>query len=196
MLKIQKDESIHSFIYRSHVVNGVSDFSNIITQSGDWASFPKILKNTLHLYQPIDDSKFLYLLRDIGLAPISDNVFDSPVTYRTHLLEFFGQGDGKTKVSKRATPIRYCLHCIKEHIQKFGYGVIDVTWARNFFCPTHESALHKVKAKNRKEAIEAVSCILRGVHPTKYEKPSSRTDYFSDSRKYYHEKNVTTLPHA
>lgn len=188
MLNIQKDESIHSLIYRTHVVNGVSDFSNIITKNGDWASFPKILENTLNLYQPIDDSKFLKLLRDISLAPITKSVFENPVTYRSLLLEFFGQSDVCKKVSKSSTPIKYCLHCIKNRIQKLGYGIVDVNWTISSFCSTHKTALYIVKASNRRNAIEALACIFKGGNSRFCEKPNFKSGYVEDSRECRHLK--------
>ena len=188
MLKVHKDESIHSLIYRTHVVNGVSDFSNIITAKGGWASFPKILNNTLHLYEPIDDSITLHLLRDIGLATITDKTFDDPVEYRNDLEKFFGQYQGNRKIKQVTLPINYCLKCIKNNIKEIGYGLINVTWSRNSFCPIHKTDLHTVKVINRKEAIEALSFILRGAHPKEYDSPSYKSEYFYDSRDYYQQK--------
>jgi hypothetical protein len=188
LLKIQKDESIHSLIYRTHVINGVSDFSNIITTKGGWASFPKILKDTLHLYKPIDDLKFFHLLRDIGLAEITNKTFNDPVAYREDLEIFFGFYQGTRRNKQWSLPIKYCLICIKSHIKRHGYGVIKVTWSDNTFCPIHETDLHVVRTITRKEAVEGLSHILRGVHPKKYEPPSYRRGYFSDYREYYHQK--------
>jgi hypothetical protein len=189
LFKIQKNESVHSYIYRTHIVNGVSDFSNIIATGGGWASFPKLLKGTLHLYKPIDDLNFLNMLRDIGLAKITYKALNDPVAYRDDLEMFFGQYKGNRIVRQGALPITYCLKCIKSHIRKFGFGIIDVTWSRNSFCPIHKADLNTAKVTNRKDAIEALNHILRGAHPKAYESPSYRREHFHDSRKYYHEKN-------
>ena len=189
MLKIQKDESIHSLIYRTHVINGVFDFSNIITSNGGWASFPKILKGTLQFYDPVDDLKFLNLLRDIGLAGITDKTFNDPMAYREDLEKFFGRYEGKRRIKQGTLPLTYCLSCIKNHIKIFGFGLIKVTWSRNSFCPIHKTDLHIARVKSRNGAVEALHCIFRGVHPKTYEGPSYRSDYFHDFRKYYHEKS-------
>lgn len=188
MLNIQTDESIHSFIYRTHIINGVANFSNIITASGYWKSFPKILNKTLHLYQPIDDLKFLNLLRDIGLAPIMEEVFRDPFKYHEHLLDFFGQSKYSIRVNTRTSPIRYCLHCIENQIQKLGFGFINVNWAINTFCPTHQVDLHEVAVKKREEAVVALACILRGDHPKNFEQPKYKKDYFENRRERYHKK--------
>ncbi|XPF93120.1 TniQ family protein [Colwellia sp. RE-S-Sl-9] len=188
MLKVQEDESIHSIIYRTHIINGVSDFSNIITTKGGWASFPKILNNTIHLYKPIEDSIILNLLRDIGLAKITDKTFDEPVAYRDDLERFFGKNKDKKRNSTSSSSIKYCPKCIKKHIQDFGYGIINVTWSHNSFCPIHKTDLYIAKPTNRNEAIVALGYIYRGVHPKVYEGPRYRSEYFHDFRKYKHEK--------
>lgn len=188
MLNVQKDESLHSFIYRTHVVNGVSDFSNIITAKGGWASLPRILKNTLHLYEPIDDARFLYLLRDIGLANITDKTFEDPVAYREDLENFFGKHNNKKRNKSNTLPIKYCLKCIKKHIQDFGYGIINVTWSNNSFCQIHKTDLYIARSKSRNETIDALSYIFRGTHPKTYEKPRYRSEYFYDFREYNHDK--------
>lgn len=184
MLTIQKDESIHSFIYRVHVVNGVSDFSNIITAKGGWASFPKILKNTLHLYEPIDDCKFLHLLRDIGLARITDKTFSDPVMYRSDLEDFFGKNQETRTFKQRTLQISYCLECVKSQIKKCGYGVIKVTWLGNSWCPIHKTDLYIVRTTNRNEAIKALGNVYRGIHPESYGAPKYRSEHYYDSRKH------------
>jgi hypothetical protein len=189
LLETQEDESIHSLIYRTHVINGFFDFSNIITAKGGWASFPTILKDTLYLYNPIDDLKFLHLLRDIGLTKITNKTFNDPVAYRVDLEKFFGIYQGTRRINRMSLPIKYCLICIENHIKIHGYGVIKVTWICNTFCPIHKTDLHIVRAINRKEAIEGLSHILRGIHPKKYDPPSYRSDDFSDFREDYHQKD-------
>jgi hypothetical protein len=185
VLKVYKDESIHSVIYRTHILNGVSDYSNIITAKGGWASFPLILKNTLHLYEPIDDFMFLHLLRDIGLAKITSRTFENPMEYRYDLDRFFGQNQRSRKVKRRTLPINYCLKCIKKDIKKFGHGFIKVTWKNNSYCFIHKTYLNTAIVKNRKEAVDALSFILRGTHPNKYGTPSYRSKYFHDHKDYH-----------
>ncbi|WP_406610086.1 hypothetical protein [Agarivorans sp. JK6] len=185
MLDVQKDEFIHSYIYRTHVLNGISDLSNIITSKGEWSSFPKLLKGTMHLYQPIDDSLYLHLLRDINRAEKTDKIFNNPVAYRFELECFFGKRNGKVR-RQRNLPIKYCLECIQRHIKNCGYGIIIVTWFDNSFCPIHKTNLYIAKPKNRNEAIQALNCIYRGIHPEAYEKLSRRSEHFHDLREYSH----------
>jgi hypothetical protein len=193
LLKIQEDESIYSLIYRTHIINGVSDFSNIITSKGGWASFPKILQGTLHLYEPVDDLKFLNLLRDIGLAKITNKMFKDPLAYREDLERFFGCYEGDRKIQQKSKQIKYCLKCIQDHIREFGYGIIKITWSENDFCPIHETDLYIPKTSNRRESIEALSDILRGIHSNKYKKPSYISKYFHDFRDHRHKKSIDNL---
>ena len=133
MLKILEDESVHSFIYRTHAVNGVFDYSNIISSKGKWVQYPKILKNSLPLYEPINEAEILRVLRDIGLASTPDTIFQSPFGYRQTLKSFFRFHSTRKRASSNKA-IKYCLECIKEQITKYGVGYINVTWSSNNHC--------------------------------------------------------------
>lgn len=189
MLEIQKDESIHSYIYRAHKINGVSDFSNIISSNGDFTAFPTILKNTIHLYEPIEDARFLHLLRDIGLAGITRKAFENPAAYRRDLKKFFGIINDNRRGKNYCSSITYCRKCITKHIQDYGYGIINIKWYHNSICPIHKTDLYIAKTKSRNEAIKALDCIYRGVHPDAYEKPRYKSEYRHETREYKHKKN-------
>ncbi|WP_417438882.1 hypothetical protein [Idiomarina sp.] len=188
MLKIQKKESIHSYVFRTHMVNGVSSFSNIITSKGLWAASPKILKGSLHLYKPVDDLKFLNLLRDFGLAHKTNDIFGNPASYRDELERFFGINKRKIGARQRTFPITYCLECIKNYIQNFGYGIISIDWYQNSYCSIHNMKLHIAKANNREQAVAALNFILKGEHPEDYESLNYKAGYIlapqKDSQKH------------
>ena len=183
MLKIHKNESIHSYVYRTHVVNGVSSFSNIITSKGLWVAFPKILKGSLHLYKPVDDLKFLNLLRDFGLAYKTNDIFTNPASYRDELERFFGINKRKMGTRQRAFPITYCLECIKNYIQDIGHGIINIDWYQNSYCSIHNMKLHVAKVNNREQAVAALNFILKGKHPEAYESLTCKAGYILDPRK-------------
>lgn len=186
MLNVQNGELIHSFIYRTHILNGVSEFSNIITNNGCWASFPVILKNTLEFFKPIDDSIFLQLLRDVGWAQRSYEIFDCPASYRYELGKFFGKSGIKLNKSMSAEPIRYCLACINEQIEQYGYGTLNIAWHKDEVCKVHETGLFILQSKTRRETTDALKSIYRGIHPKAYSKFKYRKDYFHYPRDYEH----------
>lgn len=186
MLKVYKGESIHSIIYRTHVVNGISDFSNIVTSTGGWTSFPRILKNTLHLYEPIDDLQFLNLLRDLGLAKITNKMFKQPLAYRKELEIFFGDSNATTKVNQRTKKIKYCLKCIQEHIRDYGYGIFKSIWYFNDMCFLHDIPLNVITESKRKDVVLALAAIYRGEQPTNFSTSLYISESFYDPRKDYH----------
>jgi len=190
LLRVLEDESIHSLIYRTHVINGISDFSNIITIKGGWASFPKILKDTLQFYDPVDDLKFLNLLRDFGLAKITVKMFKEPLAYREDLEKFFGCSKSNKRIKQKSKQIKYCLKCIQEHIRDFGYGIIKLTWGSNDQCFEHSIPLYYISESNRKDAILALEAIYRGEQPKNYAITKYISDYFYDPREYYHSSDI------
>lgn len=44
---ILDDESIQSVIYRVHLLNGISDFRNVVDSKGRWFAFPRIKAGTI-----------------------------------------------------------------------------------------------------------------------------------------------------
>jgi hypothetical protein len=158
-----------------------------------WVRFPKILKNSLPLYEPINEAEILRVLRDIGLAATPDKIFQSPFGYRQTLKSFFRFHSTRRRASSKNKAIKYCLDCIKEQIKKYGVGYIDVTWSSNNHCALHKSQLCRLNHSNRAGAVKALKSIYRGVHPKGSSTESYVSNYFLDFRDYYHEKKVDYL---
>lgn len=188
MLKLHRDELIHSFIYRTQVINGITDFSNIITKKGGWSSFPKIHKGTLHLYNSIDEQKLLYALRCIDLARITRDLFSDPFSYRKDIKKFLRLDFNSIRTKMRTISIKYCLNCIKNDLKEYGYGVMRLSWEGGRICPIHNSKILVAIAMSRTEAIKALHYILRGMHPYKYEAVSYMTRKFHMIGEYGHQK--------
>jgi hypothetical protein len=190
LLKIQKDESIHSFIYRTHIINGISNFSNILSIEGNWLSFPSLLKGTLQYYQPVDDLKFLNLLRYIGLAKVTDEVFQDPLDYQDDLKRFFGCYKGDNKTRQKPKNIKYCLRCIQEDIVSYGHGMFKVGWWRNPQCNVHQTPLNSIYVSTRGEAIMALKAIYRGENLKNHSVESQVREYFYDPKVYYYNNKI------
>lgn len=169
MLKIQEDESIHSLIYRTHKVNGIYNFTNLVNDSGDWMSFPKILKETLRYYEPIDEALILDLLRQIGVAKKTSNMFSDPTSYQSKLSEFFRLSRYQTGSRNRTQKIKCCLTCIRDSINSLGFGYFKNKWYEDVFCDKHNCALIFVKASNKNSAIDALHEIFEGKTPKDFE---------------------------
>lgn len=185
MLKIGQDESIHSLIYRTHIVNGDSNFSNIITLNGRWTSFPNILKGTLHYYEPVNDSFFLRLLRELGQVAKSDQLFKYPTQDQAYLKRFFSLYSGLSKAKDHSSTINYCIECVREHIKNFGYAVLKVTWLTNTFCNEHNTSLFQIPESNRAGSVKALKSVYLGIHPKNYCTPKYVNKVSTDFRQQY-----------
>lgn len=185
LIKIQKDEHIYSYIYRIHRLNGIFDFSNIISSSGRWVTFPKVLKQSLHYYEPIDDYKFLQLLRDIDIAYYPRGDYEDIISYQADLEVFFECGnESKRLLFWGYKPIQYCLDCIKEHIKSSGFAILKFTWMHNDHCPIHKEPLYITKSISRKKTIDALNNIYSGKHPFQHSTSEYMKNSLFDDRKY------------
>lgn len=165
MLAVNSNESLYSLIFRTHIVYGILDFSNIIRANGALEPLPKILKGTLHLYEPIDDFLFLNLLRDLGFAKELKFAFSNPFHYRNDLNYLFGFSKRVRTNLAGTHEVRYCLECVKDSIIEFGYGILKSEWYKNRYCFKHEKCLNYFVPKGRKKTVDSLKCVLRGEHP-------------------------------
>ena len=177
MLKIQKDESIHSLIYRTHMLNGISNFTNLVGSTGCWTSFPKILQGTLCYYKPIDEPLILSLMQQVGLAMKPQSMFDNPMGYIDEFFDFFRLATYPKSRSFRNKKIKYCLNCIQDSIKQIGFGYFNVNWYYGDFCSKHNRPLLYIKATNQKSAINLLHLVYLGRNPKDYGECMRQTDY-------------------
>jgi len=168
MLTLQDDESIHSLIFRTHKINGISDFSNIINAKGIWNYLPRIIKDTLNFYEPIDEAVILNLLREIKLAAPTTRMFNNPTNYRVDLQYFFNTGGVRTSRTNHYEGVNYCLPCMQEQIKTLGFAYFKNIWCRIEFCHSHNIPLTYIPKKSRSNTLPNLDIILRGLHPTEY----------------------------
>jgi len=147
-----------------HQVNGLTDFSNIITNKGLWAAKPKILKGTYRFYDHIPENKFLKMLRDLEIAG-SQLKLCYPSDYHKELILFYNKNGENNRNQYKGFPIRLCPTCIKEHVAKTGYGIMKIDWLQGDFCVQHNTPLFLYKSTNRTQSIHLLKKVYRGHFP-------------------------------
>ena len=165
MLKISKDESLHSLIYRTHNLYGISNFSNIITFQGMWCVLPRILDGSIEYYNPYDDDLLLSIMRDFKFSGRNKMTFNNQRKYLNKLNIFFASSQN---FIGKAKSIKYCLKCIREHIVEHGHGFIHAAWSDSFDCPKHKKNLFYISETSRTSTLTALKEIYRGEHPEEY----------------------------
>tara|TARA_R110001599_G_scaffold353856_1_gene600440 strand:+ start:19861 stop:20871 length:1011 start_codon:yes stop_codon:yes gene_type:complete len=165
VIKPALNESVSSWVFRVHLLNGISDFSNIISQNGKWTPFPRILNGTLDIYLPIDELEIRRLLRGIGMSSPDTKVFSDPVDYTYYLRWFYGDEKFAWGCRKIGGVMTYCLECIRSSIRINGFGFFNVNWLTSPYCEKHDCSLSILSAMSRKDAVIDCKTILMGEHP-------------------------------
>lgn len=143
MIISPSDESAHSFILRHHIVYGVSDVSNIVSQSGYWVRQPGVLDSTVHLYQQHEEHHLLVLVMNSNFVKETRAIFSNPQYFLSRLNETFYKGKGASQQSGYYT-IKFCPDCIRAQIREFGFGYFKACWLRSDFCVQHHLTLRNV----------------------------------------------------
>tara|TARA_R110002033_G_scaffold170825_2_gene214391 strand:- start:537 stop:1601 length:1065 start_codon:yes stop_codon:yes gene_type:complete len=158
LLTIQKDESIYSLIFRTHVVNGVSNFSNIITTKGLWDCSPSILKSTLQFYQPVKDSLFYELLKKISFFSNEHDMFTLSQMGASELRYFFTD-EPRNLFKRGGFSIRYCQFCISEQLNKLGFFYFKNSWLKETECENHNEILVQINATTYSKCLKVLAKI-------------------------------------
>lgn len=190
MLERVEGESLYSVIYRTHVLYGISDFSNILNHSGLFRYRPTLLKGTIKLFEPIDEKEIKDYLLEMKWISSSKSLFTSPTAFIEELRLFlYGYRPNMLPWTKKNHEIKYCLDCIKENIQKNGFSVHKQVWIGNDYCHVHDIPLFYCKPEERNRSIKNLKRIFSGTHPDNYQVTQSSLklarefdfEYFTDN---------------
>lgn len=163
MLNPYPDELLHSFIFRLHLVYGVTCQKGVIGSTGKWRGIPVFRREHSQLYTDIDESEVLSSLKRINIAGQKDQRFRwYPFKYRKELASCLDAGDGWIHVTHKTRSIKFCYKCIREQLLKFGVGYIRDAWFHNEYCDTHDCPLHCLDDQSHTNAIFSLKTILSG----------------------------------
>lgn len=162
-MNILADESIHSLIYRSHLLIGIDDYRNIINSKGLWIEFPKIKPGTLKIYKNIGEINILSILQRQALALSSKHRFDHPAPYKSDLEYFFGISRKNSKPN--GLLVKFCMKCINEDIHNHGFSCFKMHWFNSSHCKKHSTPLFYIPKISRKNTLYCLEMIFRGETP-------------------------------
>ncbi|WP_040726966.1 hypothetical protein [Thiomicrorhabdus sp. Kp2] len=175
MLKIQENELIHSYLFRSQSVNGISDYSNILTVKGGWKSNPTIISSDLNLYSSLEERIVFDKLVNIGVISTATKMFSYDLSFRNDIKYFFNVKDHfywSMNRLQKTVRVSFCDICIKEHIKELGYGLIEESWFNSDSCQKHGKPLYYLHAENRSKTTQQLMLVLRGKLPKSAKQPA------------------------
>jgi uncharacterized protein (UPF0248 family) len=162
LLNIQKDELIHSFIFRMHIINGVTSFDNIISKDGRWTCHPRVKAEAVKILESSYEIDIYKSLCSINLSRNETNPLQNAKNNYGYLRYFYAL-ERKTYIpTHRCLKIRLCEECIKEAIIERGFGYFLSDWYRANYCTKHHIALTEIELNDRAGAVRLISSVLSG----------------------------------
>lgn len=162
------DELLHSWLYRVQAKYGVFKVDNLVGNKGHWLSFPKLPKNNIAIFAPLNEQAILAGLAYIGALAKTNHMFFEPHSNHEYTFQFIRDGKKSTASSWFTQPLRYCIKCIGTFLENNGYGYFKNSWYFHNFCEIHNSYLASPVELTRRTAFDEISKILSGVHSSKY----------------------------
>jgi hypothetical protein len=163
MLDRVEGESLYSIIYRTHVLHGISDFSNILTVQGRWESFPRILDGTIQYFEPIDEQVIFNCLMEANLTSYTNKVFVLPTSFLKDIKAvLYKNYRPPIKYQRNKEKIKYCINCIHEHINEYGFAIHKQSWIGSSYCEVHKKNLTCISSYDRFHSLSALTSIFLG----------------------------------
>ncbi|MEX1841664.1 TniQ family protein [Enterobacter cloacae] len=160
------DETLHSFIFRVCLVNGVEQYADVTGHNSRWRKTIHLNKNIAKFFKYYNDHDFLLLIRNSWQACKSAKMFSDPTEYMSDLKNLYTKGPRKGGIDK-ISHIKYCMDCIIESIKENGYGYFKSSWhyQHSEKCITHNKALTIASMTLDEKPCDTLKTILRGKHP-------------------------------
>ncbi|HDR2621550.1 TPA: TniQ family protein [Enterobacter chuandaensis] len=162
----QPDETLHSFIFRVCMINGVEQFANLTDNKGNWRLNLKLNTQIRVFFMSYSDQDILTLCRNAGLIKKNTHTFGNPLEYMSVLKNLYSI-KGNHNISG-SHPIGFCIYCIRDSLKVNGYGYFRTLWMQKWIntCNTHKKSLTFCPALPAKRSHEVIKQILRGEYPT------------------------------
>lgn len=177
-------ECLHSFIYRTHLLHGIGELSNILSSNGSLRSYPRILKGTYQYFESLNENEVFNYFHDVKLMRYHANVFEKHFKYREVMLYFF-RARARHLMRRNYSHLKYCMECIRERLHSNGFVYFSKHWVNNTYCDKHQVGYSFTLSKSRNEGKTVLQCLFKGEHPNKYSqfdwKYNSTTSKFDTS---------------
>ncbi len=162
MLKINPDESLHSFIFRKIMTFDNSSFCCIVGKLGRWFARPLIPENLHFLFEDESDEDLLNALRRSWGDETELTIYSNPVLHINLLNNIFRSNPVVSLSPRVYIPVAFCPECLKESINIYGYGYFKSNWLKGVNCEKHGVKLEILNDLRFKHAVEKIKLIMCG----------------------------------
>lgn len=158
------DESLHSFLLRTQFTyEPTAKPIGVLDKSGLLYLNPFAHKDVEYLFHKYSDQQLLEAA-DIGqtIDGEDNGLFDSPSYYARKIQWTFFSGRQVQRSDKVKGRVRYCISCINEGIESFGYGYFRHFWDVSNHCLIHNKPLKVLPELSFIKTVKVVKGLLRG----------------------------------
>lgn len=161
----QPDETLHSFIFRVCMINGVEQFANLTDNKGNWRFNLKLSTQIRNFFMSYSDRDILTLGRNSGLIKENTHIFGNPLEYMSVIKNLYSI-KGSYNISG-SHPVGFCIDCIRDSLKVNGYGYFRASWMLKWLniCDIHKKSLTFCPALPVRRSHELIKQILRGEYP-------------------------------
>lgn len=156
-----RDESFFSFLFRTQLLHGCFDFSNLLTFGGRRRSHLKAQQKLMPVYKRIDEAILYSILNDDEREQTS---FSHPYIHLSLVKDFF-QKDFSRYQLNRCDSFRFCDLCIYESYSCHGVGYLKHHWDVTKYCEWHNKSLSIFLPTSYEHTIKSISEIISGNLP-------------------------------
>lgn len=185
-----KDENILSFLFRTQVIYGCFNFSNLFSQNGKIKMGINIQKELLPVYRLYNEKKLYELL---------GKTYTAEVEFCTPYKKLYSLGNLLNREKVYCYMVNYvsfnfCIECIEESYKAHGVGYLKQEWFRSGYCNKHKIPLYFVPIRSFSDSIDNMMKLMAGIrpHPHNY-RPITERDSFTSVSKHKNQDITSTV---
>ncbi|MEB5887500.1 hypothetical protein [Enterobacter roggenkampii] len=153
---IFQDESFFSFLFRTQLIYGYLDFSNIFRMNGMVRTTIIAKEELLPVYRRVN-KKALYLM--INWRQREAISLMQPYSHLDELNRFLQQGIAVLTDSEFFF-VRFCKECLDECYKLYGIGYFKKEWGINLYCNRHKRTLSEMTGRRAKHSIDIMTRLI------------------------------------
>jgi len=155
---IFQDESFFSFLFRTQLIYGYLDFSNIFRMNGMVRTTIIAKEQLLPIYGRIN-KKALYLM--INRTQREKISLEQPYSHLEEFNRFLQQGVAVLTGSDFFF-VRFCKECLDESYKLYGISYFKKEWEINLYCKRHKRTLSEMTGRGAKHSVEIMTRLISG----------------------------------
>lgn len=155
---IFQDESFFSFLFRTQLIYGCLDFSNIFRMNGMVRTTIIAKEELLPVYRRINE-KILYSM--INRSQREKISLEQPYSHLDEINRFLQQGVAVLNGSEFFF-VRFCKECLDESYKLYGVGYFKKEWELNLYCSRHKRTLSEMTGRVAKHSVDIMTRLILG----------------------------------